>query len=128
MTTLRLVAMLLLLAAMGCTPRDQTMLVSYVRGNFYYGFSSGTWDLNEVKECERASRTSSPPIDGKDVLLCGMDTRQAWKLSWIRSDLRTVIYDHARSFAITFHSAGEPKGKKETVWKCKRIPEGIYCE
>ena len=104
------------------------MLVSYVRGNFYYGFSSGAWDLNEVKECEMASRTSLPPIDRMDVLLCGMDTRQAWKLSWIRSDLRTVIYDHARSLAVTFHSAGKPRGKKETVWKCKRISEGIYCE
>jgi hypothetical protein len=104
------------------------MLVSYVRGNFSYGFSSGAWDLNEVKECEIASRTSLPPDDKMDVLLCGTDTRQAWKLSWIRSDLRRVIYDHARSLAVTFHSAGESRGKKETIWKCKRIPEGIYCE
>ena len=104
------------------------MLVSDVRGNFYYGFSSGAWDLDEIKECEIASRTSLPPDDKTDLLLCGMDTRQAWKLSWIRRDLRTVVYDHAQSLAVTFHSAGEKRGKRETVWKCKKIQEGIYCE
>jgi len=88
------------------------MLVSYVRGDFYYGFSSGSWELNETKECEIASRTSRPLDDRKDVLLCGMDTRTAWKLSWIRSDLRTVVYEHARRFAVTFHSAGESRGRR----------------
>ena len=96
MTILRHIALLLLLASTCCTPRDQTMLVSDVRGNFYYGFSSGAWDLDEIKECEIASRTSLPPDDKTDLLLCGMDTRQAWKLSWIRRDLRTVVYVHVR--------------------------------
>jgi hypothetical protein len=84
----------LLLAHIGCGPKNQDMLVAYVRGNYAYGVKPGTWDLNEVKECGMANRALLPDKRW-DLLVCGAETQAAWDVVWLRSDTKSQILESA---------------------------------
>ena len=133
------VACLLILADSGCTPKNQDMLVVYVRGNVADGVKQGTWDIGEVKECGDTNRAVLPD-KRYDLLVCGAETQAAWELIWLRSDIKSQIYESARLFAVAFHSGGRSRqrggGRRSaagfyhpTQWDCKRTSErSITCE
>jgi hypothetical protein len=120
----------LLFAHIGCGPKNQDMLVAYVRGNYAYGMKPGTWDLNEVKECGMANRALLPDKRW-DLLVCGVETQAAWDVVWLRSDTKSQILESARTFAVIFHGSGRSRRDsfQPRVWKCKRTSERIInCE
>ncbi len=104
------------------------MPVVYMRGNTADGMRQGTWDYGEVKECQIASRSTQPPDNRGDLLLCGPDTEYVWNISWLRPDLKTQIYEGARTFRVTFRSAGRSSRTRDTWWKCQRTPDAIHCD
>lgn len=117
---------LLILADVGCRPKNQDMLVAYVRGNFAYGVKPDTWDIGELKECENTNRAVL--LDKRwDLLVCGAETQAAWEQSWLRSDLKSAIYQSATIFSVSFLSIGRSKyrGYQPRVWQCKRTSEQI---
>jgi hypothetical protein len=77
---------LLLLANTGCRPKNQDMLVAYVRGNLADGVKQGTWDIGEVKECGDTNPAVLPD-KRYDLLVCGTETQAAWEQIWLRSDI-----------------------------------------
>ncbi len=128
----RLLAILLILGtAFGCRPKDQTMLVVYVSGDvFLPDLRSSPWIPGKSVDCAIASRTSVQPEKGRDLLLCGRQSQDAWlQGSWLRGDIRSQFYDNARPFFVTFHSNGHAAGRYHpSEWSCTRTPEAIDCE
>jgi hypothetical protein len=121
---------LVFLAATGCRPRNQPMLVAYVRGDvFLPDLRPGSWGVGETTRCQIASRTSSAPDQRGDLLLCGAQTQGAWSQTWLRGDIKTQIYNAATEQVVTFHSVGHDGGRfKPRWWQCRKTPEGISCE
>jgi hypothetical protein len=106
------------------------VLVACVRGNYAYGVKPGTWALGEVKECGMAKRAMLPD-QRRDLLVCGAETQAAWDVAWLRSDIKSLLLDSAKTFAVTFHGVG--RSRRDTfqprVWQCKRTSERVIkCE
>lgn len=117
----------LILLSAGCAPPDRTMPVAYVR-DVFYNLRPDKWDYGEVKECQIASRKTEKPDDRGDLLLCGGETLTGWSMSWLRPDVKTQIYENARTFAVTFRSAGHSRRGATTRWLCRRTPDKIECD
>jgi len=121
---------LVLIAAAGCRPKDQNMLVAYVQGDvFLPDLRPCTWNLGAAIDCKIASRTSTHVDEGKDLLLCGATAQLAWSQTWLRNDIKSQLYARSKMFAVTFHSSGHGGGRAtDPVWTCKRMPDSIDCE
>jgi hypothetical protein len=53
--------------------------VACVQGEaFLPDLRAGTWNVHEEMECQVANRTSIPPDERGDLLLCGAKTQLAW--------------------------------------------------
>ncbi len=105
------------------------MQVAYLKGNWAYGMTQGTWNYGETRECQLASRSFQPPDTRGDVLFCGSDTELAWNLGWLRPDLRNKIYENARLLKVSFRSSGHSSRNKDPWWICKRNGEDeIACD
>jgi hypothetical protein len=118
------------LAAIGCRPRNQNMLLAYVRGDIFLpDLRRGNWNVGETTRCQIASRTSTAPDSRGDLLLCGAETQGAWSQTWLRSDIKPQIYNAATEQAVRFHSIGHSGGRfGPDWWQCRKTPEGINCE
>ena len=81
---------LVILVNTGCRPKNQDMLVAYVRGNFADGVKQGTWDIGEVTECGDTNRDVLPDKRW-DLLVCGAETESAWEQIWLRNDIKSQI-------------------------------------
>jgi hypothetical protein len=124
---------LLLIFATECRPANQTILVAYVKGDvFLPNLESGNWNINEIQECEIASRESVPnkPEEGRDLLLCGEKTQLAWSQTWLREDIRVQIYAAAKKLHVNFRSAGHGGRSRGSSprWQCKKRADGLDCE
>jgi hypothetical protein len=121
---------LLVIATVGCRPKNQTMLVVYVEGDIFLPkLSAGTWNVGEAQRCQIASRGSVPPDKKGDLLLCGGKTQLAWSQTWLRSDIKSQIYEAATAHPVVFHSMGKPAGRGESPrWSCRKTWEGVDCE
>ena len=106
------------------------MLVAYVQGDvFLPDLRLGTWDFAETKRCEIASRGTIQPDKRGDLLLCGDKTQLAWSQTWLRGDIKTQIYEAAKTQFVDFHSVGHGGTRGGKVWwLCTRSSEGIDCE
>jgi hypothetical protein len=124
-------AALLLIIAIGCRPKNQDMLVAHVQGDvFLPHLSASLWNVSEVIECQLASRTSIPPDERGDVLLCGEKTQLAWSQTWLRPDIKTQIYAAAERLAVEFRSVGHPllgNRSKPRSWQCRKTPDRVMC-
>ena len=122
-------AIVLVILEAGCAPKDRSMPVAYIKDGYaMYGVKPDTWDYGEVKECQIASRSTQRPDERGDLLLCGAATMTAWGMSWLRPDFKSQIYQNARTFAVTFRSAGHSSRFHDTRWWCQRRPESINCD
>jgi hypothetical protein len=123
---------LLLMIAVGCRPESKDMLVAYVQGDIFLPhLRAGIWNVGEGMECQIASRTSIPPDERGDLLLCGAKTQLAWSQTWLRPDIKNEIYGAAKKQTVKFHSAGHPghDGRySPRLWECSRTPERIDCD
>jgi hypothetical protein len=123
---------LLLAIAIGCRPKNQDMLVAHVQGDMFLShLGASVWNFNEVIECQIASRTSIPPDERGDLLLCGAKTQLAWSQTWLRPDIKTQIYAAAERQAVEFRSAGHPAlGNRYSprLWQCKKTPDRMVCD
>ena len=123
---------LLLTFAVGCRPKSPDMLVAYVQGDvFLPNLRAGVWNVGEGLECQIASRTSIPPEERGNLLLCGAKTQLAWSQAWLRPDIKTEIYSAAKKQAVRLHSAGHPghDGRySPLLWQCRQSPERIDCD
>jgi hypothetical protein len=93
-----------------------------------YGVKSDMWNYGEVRECQLASRSTVRPDERGDLLLCGTETLSAWSISWVRPDFKSQIYENARTYAVTFRSAGHSSRAHDTWWWCNRTAENISCD
>ena len=126
---------LLLVAATGCRPENQNMLVAYVEGDvFLPNLRRGDWRPGEAKLCQIASKENSVKPDQRgDLLLCGYTTQMAWSQTWLRGDIKTQIYEAAQKQAVNFHSTGNAPGtgwslRGSPSWLCRSVPRGIDCD
>jgi len=123
---------LVLLIAIGCRPENQHMLVAHVQGDvFLPHLSASVWNFGEVIECQISSRTSIPPDERGDLLLCGAKTQLAWSQTWLRPDIKTQIYAAAERQAVEFRSVGHPVlGNRYSprLWQCRKAPARIVCD
>lgn len=105
------------------------MPVACIRSGYaVYGVKPNVWADGEAKECQLASRSTQRPDERGDLLLCGTDTLVAWGMSWVRPDFKSQIYQNARTFAVTFRTAGHSGRARDTWWWCKRMSESIRCD
>lgn len=118
----------LLIFAVACTPKGGSMSVVYLRGNTADGMRAGAWDYGEVKDCQISGRSTQPADERGELLLCGHDTTLVWNVSWLRPDLKTQIYDGAKTMAVTFRSSGHSARSRGTWWECRRTPDVIECD
>ena len=116
----------LILLSAGCAPPDRTMPVANVR-DVFSNLRPDKWDYGEVKKCQIASRSTQKPDDRGDLLLCGGETLTGWSMSWLRPDVKTQIYENARTLTVTFRSAGHWR-RGDTQWLCRRTPDKIECD
>ncbi len=123
---------MLIVIAGGCRPRDQKLLVANVEGDvFAPALTATSWKLGAGMDCQVASRTSIPPDERGDLLLCGGKTQLAWAQTWLRPDIKNQIYNAAKKEVVQFHSSGGTgHGGKYSppIWRCKRMPDGIECD
>jgi hypothetical protein len=123
---------LMLVVAMGCRPKNQDMLVAHVQGDvFLPHLSASIWNFREVIDCQIASRTSIPPDERGDLLLCGAKTQLAWSQTWLRPDIKTQIYAAAERQAIEFRSVGHPalvNRYSPRLWRCRKTLDRIVCD
>jgi hypothetical protein len=123
---------MLLVIAIGCRPKNQDMLVVDVQGDVFLSrLTASIWNFGEVIECQIASRTSIPPDERGDLLLCGAKTQLAWSQTWLRSDIKTQIYAAAERQAVEFRNAGHPLlGNRYSprLWQCRKTPDRILCD
>jgi len=123
---------LLLVVAIGCRPKNQDMFVVHVQGDvFLPHLSTGIWNFGEVIECQIASRTSIPPDERGDLLLCGAKTQLAWSQTWLRPDIKTQIYAAAERQAVEFRSVGHPIfGNRYAPrwWQCRKTTDRTVCD
>jgi hypothetical protein len=106
------------------------MLVAYVQGDIFLpDLQLGTWNFGETKRCEIASRGTIPPDKRGDLLLCGDKTQLAWSQTWLRGDIKTQIYEAAKTQFVNFHSIGHGGTRGGRVWwQCTKSSAGIDCE
>jgi len=125
----RCCAIVVLILEAGCAPKDRSIPVACIRSGYAaYGVKPDTWDYGETKECQLASRSTQPPDERGDMLLCGTETLTAWGMSWLRPDFKSQIYQNARTFPVTFRSAGHSSRAHDTWWWCKRTAESVSCD
>jgi|SRR5580692_9005766 hypothetical protein len=125
-------AVLLLIIAIGCRPKNEEMLVANVQGDvFLPRLSASPWNFGGVMECQIASRTSISPDGRGDLLLCGEKTQLAWSQTWLRPDIKTQIYAATERHAVEFRSVGHPllgNRYKPRSWQCRKTPDRVVCD
>jgi hypothetical protein len=121
---------LLFVFVLGCKPSNQSMLVVNVQGDvFLPKLQACTWKIGQTERCEIASRGSILPDARGDLLLCGDKTRLAWSQTWLRSDIKTQIYNAAQIRTVKFHGIGQDGGRgRSPLWTCNWSAAGIDCE
>jgi hypothetical protein len=128
----QLATWLLLIFAVGCRPKSQDMLVAYVQGDvFLPNLRAGVWNVGEGLECQIASRTSIPPDERGDLLLCGAKTQLAWSQTWLRPDIKTEIYGAAKKQTVKFLGSGHVghNGRySPRLWQCRRTVARFECD
>jgi hypothetical protein len=125
-------AVLVVVVLTGCGSRSKAMPVSYMEGDFE-SVKAATWEMGEIKKCEMAGRTSSPPDARGDLLLCDVDTWVAWSQGKFNPAMKSAVYDDAKMFSVRIRGAGHDEpwvsgNGHDTFWQCKKTADGIDCQ
>jgi hypothetical protein len=115
---------------LACRPKSGPLLVAYVSGDVYLPrIETEYWAPGKTVECYLASGTSFPLDKKGDLLLCGTSAEIAWNASWLRSDIKTNLYDAAQRETVRFQSMGHGGGRYgPTKWFCTRMQSEIECK
>jgi hypothetical protein len=102
------------------------MPVAYMEGDVFHGLRQGTWEVGEVKYCQRGQFEADP------LMLCGGVVQVAWAVLLTKEsgndgaaeahDLRRTIYAGAKTF-----DTRQRHGDWKTA-KCEREAEGLDCD
>jgi hypothetical protein len=96
----------------------------------------GSWDMGEVKYCEKVKIQTDPSLGSHDLLVCGTDTTIAW--DWITSPRKGPFVDEklqtklaldtdSRIYRVRMKGSWRSARGSE-ICKCRKTADGLDCE
>lgn len=134
MRTLQAMVSAGMLAMCACS-HIEDLPVTVEEGNLAVGkIRPGSWDIGEIKLCQKVELKPDPTLSTETILLCGTDTDITWDILTredqhptadyppeVRSRAKLALSTDSKRYAVRLPGSA-------THLKCRRTVDGLSCD